>query len=193
LRQRSHPGWDSSGRRVAQKDSNSGLFVKGACFTYLKICCTSKPWTLRIEARTITSSTVNRGIRIMQIILRCIQISQILRAAMCWLSPNSSLSQVTSRRFLMKAGPEASNRSRLRAQVLRRDRYRCRGCDKKGDEITLAIHGIEPNVAEAESMVTLCMNCQALARTHKLKGHSLPEFLRRLWYCLHHPAPIVSI
>jgi hypothetical protein len=56
----------------------------------------------------------------------------------------------------------------LRMRVLRRDHYRCRACEKKGDEITLRVYPIRPLGSHVETMVTLCASCQSLLETLRL-------------------------
>jgi hypothetical protein len=77
--------------------------------------------------------------------------------------------------------------SRIRMRALRRDHSRCRGCDTKGDEITLYIHLIEPGAHDLDSIVTLCVQCEHLANEMKLQSASIPDFLQQLWRYLHHP------
>lgn len=80
-------------------------------------------------------------------------------------------------------------RSRQRWQVVRRDRSRCRGCDRTGDEVTLEVHPIGPGVSEIDGLLALCPGCRALANASQLKGSSISDFLRQLWRHLHHSAP----
>jgi hypothetical protein len=72
-------------------------------------------------------------------------------------------------------------------RALRRDHSRCRGCDRKGDEITLYIHLIEAGGHDLDAMVTLCTQCEQLASELKLQSASIPDFLQQLWRHLHHP------
>ena len=76
--------------------------------------------------------------------------------------------------------------SRLRMRALSRDRSRCRGCDTKGDEVTLRIHPIRPDASNLSGLVALCVKCDELANDKKLQGASIPEFLRHLWRHIHH-------
>jgi hypothetical protein len=76
--------------------------------------------------------------------------------------------------------------SRLRMRALSRDRSRCRGCDTKGDEVTLRIHPIRRDASDLNGLVTLCVKCGDLANNQKLEGSSIPEFLRHLWRHIHH-------
>jgi 5-methylcytosine-specific restriction endonuclease McrA len=55
------------------------------------------------------------------------------------------------------------NASKLRLEVLRRDRYRCRNCNRMGDEITLEVRQICPRASTIEEMLTLCVHCRSLA------------------------------
>lgn len=76
--------------------------------------------------------------------------------------------------------------TRLRMRALSRDRSRCRGCDTKGDEVTLRIHLIRPDASDLAAWVTLCVKCDELAKDKKLEGISIPEFLRHLWRYIYH-------
>ena len=82
---------------------------------------------------------------------------------------------------------------RLRMRALRRDHSRCRGCDRKGDEITLYIHLIEAGGHDLDAMVTLCTQCEHLASEMKLQSASIPDFLQQLWRHLHHPEQAIKI
>ncbi|QHS50421.1 hypothetical protein [Edaphobacter sp. 12200R-103] len=77
---------------------------------------------------------------------------------------------------------EISNR---RQRVLRRDRYRCRGCDKDERDVTVAVHLINPDVTEEEHMLTLCKNCFAIVNRRRIIASRTPEFLLKLWAVLH--------
>jgi hypothetical protein len=79
--------------------------------------------------------------------------------------------------------------SRQRWQVVRRDHSRCRGCDRKGDEVTLEVHPIGPGASEIDGLLALCPSCRALANAFQLKGANITDFLRQLWRHLHHSAP----
>jgi hypothetical protein len=78
--------------------------------------------------------------------------------------------------------------TRLRMKVVRRDRYRCRGCDRRGDEVTLEVHRIYPDASDIDGMLALCTNCRELAKTFHLRSDHIPDFLRQLWFHLHHSA-----
>jgi hypothetical protein len=79
--------------------------------------------------------------------------------------------------------------SRQRWQVVRRDHSRCRGCDRKGDEVTLEIHPIGPGVSEIDGLLALCPSCRALANAFQLESSNITDFLRQLWRHLHHSTP----
>jgi len=78
--------------------------------------------------------------------------------------------------------------SRRRLQVVRRDRSRCRGCDKKGDEITLEVHAIYPEAHNVDDLLALCTNCLEIATIYQITSHYIADFLRQLWHYLHHSA-----
>jgi hypothetical protein len=67
----------------------------------------------------------------------------------------------------------------LRMRVLRRDRYRCRACDRQGDEITLCVYPIRSLRSHAETMVTLCAGCQRLLENLRLNGRLNAVFVFR--------------
>ncbi len=67
----------------------------------------------------------------------------------------------------------------LRMRVLRRDRYRCRACDKKGDEITLRVCPIRPLGSHVEASVTLCASCQSLLEILRLNERLNAVFVFR--------------
>jgi len=62
-----------------------------------------------------------------------------------------------------------ANPSRMRLQVLRRDRYRCRSCNRVGDEITLEVLPIWPRASTIEEMLTLCVHCKKLVEQWNIK------------------------
>ncbi len=91
-----------------------------------------------------------------------------------------------------RPSPAIDNRvswSGRRMKVVRRDRYRCRGCDRRGDEVTLEIHQICPGASDTAGMLALCPNCLELANAFQLSGAHIPDFLRQLWRHLHHSVP----
>jgi hypothetical protein len=61
--------------------------------------------------------------------------------------------------------PSRSDDSRdwpwLRMQTLRRDGYRCRGCGRQGDEITLQVCEIHTHRAHSPLLMALCVSCQS--------------------------------
>ncbi len=48
----------------------------------------------------------------------------------------------------------------LREDVLHRDRHRCRGCGRKGQQALLDAFAIRPPEHRAETVITLCARCQ---------------------------------
>jgi 5-methylcytosine-specific restriction endonuclease McrA len=104
-----------------------------------------------------------------------------------------STSRASRPRFLIGSKTSECKWSRMRMRTLQRDRSRCRGCDTKGDEVTLRIHPIRPDASDLSAMVTLCMRCADLAHEKKLSGMAIPDFLRHLWHHLYHPEQPVEI
>jgi hypothetical protein len=90
------------------------------------------------------------------------------------------------RPFLLKNELAQRELLRIRMRVLRRDRHRCRGCDKKEDGIALHVSTIRLEVAQESTMLSLCTSCQKLAKDQMLSGEDIPDFLRHLWHYLHH-------
>jgi hypothetical protein len=74
-----------------------------------------------------------------------------------------------------------SNPSWTRLRVLRRDRYRCRGCGEQGDEITLGIQPIHPAASSADEILTLCARCQNLVNRCNIAARDGSGFLPQLW------------
>ncbi len=70
---------------------------------------------------------------------------------------------------------------------MRRDHYRCRACDAKGDEITLLIYCIHLNVISTDGLLTLCSGCEAVAKSLAIQAEDIPQVLQALWRHLHHP------
>jgi hypothetical protein len=73
------------------------------------------------------------------------------------------------------------SQSRLRLRVFRRDRYRCRGCGKDGDEVTLGLQPTHPAASSANEMLTLCARCQDLVRRSNITARDGSGFLPQLW------------
>jgi len=116
-------------------------------------------------------------------------IYDLFRKPIAFFAPSSpSISEQQSPRPILIGRKELqSNWPRLRMRVLHRDRSRCRGCDKKGDEVTLCIHLIRPDASGMDAIVTLCIKCSDLAIENGLESDVIPHFLRHLWRHLHHP------
>jgi hypothetical protein len=74
---------------------------------------------------------------------------------------------------------------RMHSRVLRRDGYRCRGCDRKAEAGTLGIHLIRPDSQAFDEILTLCQSCLAVAGRLKEPPVSVPHFLVQLWCQLH--------
>jgi Zn finger protein HypA/HybF involved in hydrogenase expression len=58
----------------------------------------------------------------------------------------------------------------VRMYVLQRDRYRCRACHRRGDEITLHVDLIKPVPANVNALMTLCTSCHRTAQDWKSSG-----------------------
>lgn len=86
-------------------------------------------------------------------------------------------------------GASQRKTSNLRRRVLRRDHYRCRGCDRDEREVTVAAHLIRPDAGDERDMLTLCRRCFAIADEAKIVASHTPEFLQKLWRVLHAPSP----
>lgn len=80
---------------------------------------------------------------------------------------------------------------RLRRRILRRDHYGCRGCDRDGLEVTLAVYPIHPNASHENNMLSLCRECFNLVERKNITANHAPDFLRKLWSELHPPASSV--
>jgi len=74
------------------------------------------------------------------------------------------------------------NPSKLRLQVLRRDRYKCRSCDHAGDEITLEVCQIRPCGSTIDEMLTLCVHCRDLAGRWNITASDIRDFLEQFHY-----------
>lgn len=120
----------------------------------------------------------------MQIALHLLPFGNQLALVINYACPASPL-LIRACRSLVRPRSDASAQlaqlSRLRIKVLRRDRYRCRGCDKKGDEITLSLYRLEEPVLRPDRAISLCVPCHEVATQERLTGRSLPDFLRNLW------------
>ena len=100
--------------------------------------------------------------------------------------PKSWITGIAIKLLKPHSGPPTIPWSKLRIRTIRRDHYRCRACDKKGDEITLVVHRIHPDVFHATGLLTLCPLCETLARRHRITAQNIPQFLQVLWRHLHH-------
>jgi hypothetical protein len=109
---------------------------------------------------------------------RCLSVLPMRSAA-------QSLNRDLDLPFFVKARDTSRTWTRMRSRVLRRDRYRCRGCDGQVDEISLGMYQIHRGASDIEQMLTLCRNCRALANNLGLEGQNIPHFLRYLWSNLH--------
>lgn len=117
----------------------------------------------------------------MQITLSLLHSDHPLALIVNYLCPASPI-LVRACTSLAQSGRAAHTQfSRLRVKILRRDRFRCRGCDKKGDEITLSFYCLDANAPQQERALTLCVKCHEIATKAQLTGRSLPDFLRNLW------------
>ena len=141
----------------------------------------------RVEAMIVRCSRLNYiRYAFMEVIIRLLRAGQILKSVFHHSYRVSLLDRSAARLSLVNARPAVRQGSRLK-RVLYRDRFRCRGCDKKGDDIAVTVHYIRPDVSQIEGKLTLCTSCQALARRRELSWVDIPDFLRCLWHCLHHP------
>jgi len=66
-------------------------------------------------------------------------------------------------------------------KILRRDHFRCRGCDRSGDGIEILVYPIYPGALHPHHMLTLCVNCVYVVELQGFLAASVPEFLRYLW------------
>jgi 5-methylcytosine-specific restriction endonuclease McrA len=74
------------------------------------------------------------------------------------------------------------NPSKMRLQVLRRDHYRCRSCNRTGDEITLEVREICPRASTIDEMLTLCAQCRSLVEQRDITASDAHDFLEQLRY-----------
>lgn len=79
-----------------------------------------------------------------------------------------------------------------RRRVLRRDRYRCRGCDRDEREATVAVHSVNPSTEDEQDMLTLCRGCFEIVSQANIVASHTPEFLFKLWRVLHSRKPNLS-
>jgi hypothetical protein len=108
------------------------------------------------------------------------------------LSLDSPRFEKSNRLLLIVSKDHQPNWSGQRLKIIRRDRHRCRGCDRTGEEVVLEIHQIQPGASDPTEMVALCPNCRNLASVLGLTGTHIPDFLRLLWRHLHHSTPTTS-
>lgn len=105
-------------------------------------------------------------------------------------TPISILSLPTSSNVQPRDWTSQREISNRRRRVLKRDRYRCRGCDRDEREVTVAVHLVNPNAEDEQDMLTLCRGCFAIVNRTKIVTSHAPEFLRKLWMVLHSHGPI---
>src|SRR5260221_11216630 len=105
--------------------------------------------------------------------------SRSVRSAFFVSPPISLFGQQLDRRSLTAIWDSHSIQPKIRLRILRRDHYRCRGCDKSGDEITITLHQIHPEASRLEEVLTLCTRCQDLATQRNLNSNHVSEFLRQ--------------
>jgi hypothetical protein len=120
------------------------------------------------------------------------KVSRSVRSAFFVSPPISLFGQQLDRRSWAEIWDFHSIQPKIRLRILRRDRYRCRGCDKSGDEITLTLHQIQPETSTLEEVLTLCTRCQDLAAQRNLNANYVSEFLRQLW-CQLYPAMATEV
>lgn len=111
---------------------------------------------------------------------------RILRITFLTFTPLSILSLPAHKDAWQGNWEDQQEISKFRRRVLRRDQYRCRGCDRDGREVTLAVHRINPAAKTEQEMLTLCRECFGIAN-QKIVATRIPEFLRKLWAVLHSP------
>jgi hypothetical protein len=118
--------------------------------------------------------------------------SRSVRSAFLVSPPISLFGPQLDRRSLTEIRDSHSIQSKIRLRILRRDHYRCRGCDMSGDEITLTLRQIHPAASRSEEVLTLCTRCQDLAAQRNLNANQVSEFLRQLW-CQLYPAMATEV
>jgi hypothetical protein len=114
----------------------------------------------------------------------CVQVQNMTRSLLSFLRL-WSLSPI-DQQFMTVSKDRRSDGQQQKLKIIRRDRYRCRGCDKRGDEVSLGVHPIRPELSNGTGMLALCANCQRLANAIGLSGIDIPDFLRQLWRHLYH-------
>jgi len=103
--------------------------------------------------------------------------ARVIRLLLLAPHPADSAEGDFGRRLFAEKKEHPCEWSRVRMRVLRRDRYRCLGCNAPGDEVTLHVDPIQPAACDVEAMVTLCARCHNLAADLMLSGASNSEFL----------------
>jgi len=114
----------------------------------------------------------------------CVQVQDMTRSLLSFLRlwPLSPI----DRRVVVANKDDRSDWQQQKLKIIRRDRYRCRGCDKRGDEMSLGVYPIQPELLDVVEMLALCPNCQGLANATGLSGIDIPDFLRQLWRHVYH-------
>jgi hypothetical protein len=113
-------------------------------------------------------------------------------------SRNLRLSLIASAPISLFAPPQGSKLGKpdqywqlesptARKSVLSRDHYRCRGCDRDGLDVTLAVHSINPMASDVQEMLSLCRRCHEIAERRNITADHIPDFLRQVW-CQLYPA-----
>jgi hypothetical protein len=114
-----------------------------------------------------------------------IQVKDMARSFFSFLHRLWRLSQI-DRQVVAVSKDGQSDWQQQKLTIIRRDRYRCRGCDKREAEVSLGVHPIQPELSNAAGMLALCPNCRGLANTLGLSGTDIPDFLRQLWRHIYH-------
>lgn len=112
---------------------------------------------------------------------------RIIRMPFLTFTPLSIISLPTHKDTWQGNWVDQKEISKFRRRVLRRDQYRCRGCDRDGREVTIAVHPIHPAAKAEQEMLTLCRECFVITNQKKIVATRTPEFLRKLWAVLHPP------
>jgi 5-methylcytosine-specific restriction endonuclease McrA len=115
----------------------------------------------------------------MEFVLNCRNVARSVRSV---INDSYLLSVFTEDVALSKQQKrDRQHQSKTRLRVLRRDHYRCRGCDKTGDEVTLEIYQLQPHSFDPEDLITVCTPCQTLIERLRLSADQIPDLLRQLW------------